>query len=83
MLLSKGIRKVAVDQKLGRVTWHGLRHSCRTWLDAKGVPVGLQKDLLRHADISTTMNRYGRSLQPDMRIGHSAIMQELVPDSMK
>jgi integrase len=52
-------------------------------LDAKGVPVGLQKDLLRHSDVSTTMNRYGRALQPDMRIGHSAMVQELVPDSMK
>ncbi len=83
MLQEKGIKPVATKLELGRVTWHGLRHSCRTWLDAKGVPMGLQKDLLRHADISTTMNRYGRALQPDMRIGHSAIVQELVPDSMK
>lgn len=83
MLLSKGIQKAAADLRLGRVTWHGLRHSCRTWLDAKGVPVGLQKDLLRHSDVSTTMNRYGRALQPDMRIGHSAIVAELVPDAMK
>lgn len=83
MLLAKGLRPVALRLELGRVTWHGLRHSCRTWLDAKGVPVGLQKDLLRHSDISTTMNRYGRALQPDMRIGHSAMVQELVPDSMK
>jgi integrase len=83
MLLQKGIQPVAERLGLGRVTWHGLRHSCRTWLDAKGVPVGLQKDLLRHADVSTTMNRYGRALQPDMRLSHSAIVQELIPDSLK
>ena len=83
MLLGKGLQPVAQSLGLGKVTWHGLRHSCRTWLDAKGVPVGLQKDLLRHSDVSTTMNRYGRALQPDMRIGHSAMVQELVPDSMK
>jgi integrase len=83
MLLGKGLQPVAEGLGLGNVTWHGLRHSCRTWLDAKGVPVGLQKDLLRHSDISTTMNRYGRALQPDMRIGHSAMVQDLVPDSMK
>ena len=83
MLMAKGLRPVALRLGLGRVTWHGLRHACRTWLDAKGVPVGLQKDLLRHSDISTTMNRYGRALQPDMRIGHSAMVQDLVPDSMK
>ncbi|MGA2809144.1 MAG: site-specific integrase [Terracidiphilus sp.] len=83
MLMAKGLRPVALRLELGRVTWHGLRHACRTWLDAKGVPVGLQKDLLRHSDISTTMNRYGRALQPDMRIGHSAMVRDLVPDSMK
>ena len=83
MLLSKGIQKAATKLKLGRVTWHGLRHSCRSWLDAKGVPLGVQKDLLRHADISTTMNRYGRALAPEMRASQSAIVQQLVPDAMK
>lgn len=83
MLMAKGVRPVALRLKLGRVTWHGLRHSYRTWLDAKGVPVGVQKDLLRHSDVSTTMNRYGMALQPDMRIGNSAVVQDLVPDSMK
>jgi integrase len=83
MLLQKGLQPVAAKLGLGRVTWHGLRHSCRTWLDSKGVSVGLQKDLLRHSDVSTTMNRYGRSLQPDMRESHSSIVQGLIPDSMK
>ncbi|MGB9291025.1 MAG: site-specific integrase, partial [Terracidiphilus sp.] len=67
MLLQKGIHRAATKLRLGRVTWHSLRHSCRSWLDAKHVPVGVQKDLLRHADISTTMNRYGRALAPEMR----------------
>jgi integrase len=83
MLLGKGLQPIALRLGLGKVTWHGLRHSCRTWLDAKGVSVGLQKDLLRHADVGTTMNKYGRALQPDMRIGHSAMVQELIPDAMK
>lgn len=83
MLLQKGIKKAADKLKLGRVTWHSLRHSCRSWLDAKNVPVGVQKDLLRHADITTTMNRYGRALAPEMRASQSAIVSQLVPDSMK
>jgi len=62
MLQSKGIQKAAKHLGLGRVTWHSFRHSCRAWLDAKGVPVGVQKDLLRHADVATTMNVYGRAL---------------------
>jgi integrase len=83
MLLQDGIQPIAARLNLGHVTWHGLRHSCRSWLDAKGVPVGVQKDLLRHADVSTTMNRYGRALAPEMRSSHSAIMAELIPDAMK
>ncbi len=83
ILMAKGLRPIALRLGLGRVTWHGLRHSYRTWSDAKGVPVGIQKDLLRHSDISTTMNKYGRALLPDMRIGNRAVVQDLVPDSMK
>ena len=83
MLLQKGLQPVAIRLGLGRVTFHGLRHSCRTWLDAAGVTVGLQKALLRHANISTTMDVYGRALQPDMRIGHTAMVQGLIPDSMR
>lgn len=83
MLLQKGIKKAADKLKLGRVTWHSLRHSCRSWLDAASVPVGVQKDLLRHADISTTMNRYGRAMAPEMRASQSAIVGLLVPASMK
>jgi integrase len=83
MLLQKGMQPVAIRLGFGRVTFHDLRHSCRTWLDAKGVPVGVVKDMLRHADYSTTMNVYGGALQPDMRIGQSAMVRELIPESMK
>jgi integrase len=62
MLMSKGINPVALKTIGCKVGWHQLRHSTRSWLDAQGVPVGIQKDLLRHADISTTMNVYGRAL---------------------
>jgi integrase len=30
MLLAKGIQRAAAKLNLGRVTWHGLRHSCRS-----------------------------------------------------
>lgn len=83
MLLGKVIQPTARHLGLGRVTWHGLRHSCRSWLDAKGVPVGVQKDMLRHADVSTTLNRYGRALSADMRAAQSAIVGALVPDQLK
>lgn len=83
MLLAKGLQVSAKKLGLGRVTWHTLRHSCRSWLDANGVPVGLQKDLLRHADVSTTMNKYGRALPPDMRQCHEALVANLMPQSLR
>lgn len=81
-LLQKGIQPAASKLKLGRVTWHTLRHSCRSWLDGEGTPVGTMKDLLRHADVSTTMNTYGRALPPEMRAAQSAMVKGLLPESM-
>lgn len=83
MLLQKKIKSIAERLKPGNIGWHTLRHSYRSWLDAKGTTVGVQKDLLRHRDIATTMNWYGRSLPPDMRAGHHAVVTELVPKSMR
>lgn len=83
MILQKKIKPVASQLGLGNIGWHTLRHSYRTWLDAKGATVGVQKDLLRHRDISTTMNWYGKSIPLDMRAGHHAVVAELVPPSMK
>jgi hypothetical protein len=31
------------------------------WIDALGTTVGVQKKLIRHADIRTTMNIYGEA----------------------
>jgi len=44
--------------------------------------VGVQKDLLRHADVSTTMNVYGHALSADMRKSHNKMVKNLVPDSL-
>lgn len=52
---------------LGEVGWHTLRHSYRSWLDQLGAPVGVQRDLMRHSDIRTTMNVYGDSFIENLR----------------
>jgi integrase len=39
--------------------WHAFRHSYRGLLDESGANAGMQKGLMRHANISTTMNTYG------------------------
>jgi integrase len=79
MLLQKGLKPAAAGIGLGNVGWHTLRHACRSWLDSGKVQVGVQKDLLRHSDINTTMNIYGRALPADMRKSHNKMVKQLVP----
>jgi integrase len=79
MLLQKGIQPVAREIGLGHITWHMLRHACRSWLDSVRTPTGVQKDLLRVADISTAMNIYGHALTDDMRKSHNKLVKQLIP----
>lgn len=59
----------------GTLGWHTFRHSYRRWLDEAGTPVGIIKELMRHADISTTMNVYGvGTLTPAKRDAHTALV---------
>ena len=55
-----------------------LRHACRScWICE--TPTGVQKDLLRVADISTAMNIYGHALTEDMRKSHNRLVKQLIP----
>jgi integrase len=78
VLLQKGLKPVTDSLSMGRVTWHTLRHACRAWLSSGGAALGTQKDLLRHSDISTTMNIYGHALTPDMRHAHEDLVSKII-----
>jgi integrase len=78
MLLQKGLRPIAQKLGLGNVGFHSLRHACRSWLSSGGAAIGTQKDLLRHSDISTTMNVYGHALTVDMRKAHEQLVGKLL-----
>ena len=55
-LLRRNGESIGLDFRLG---WHTLRHSYRTLLDTVGSEPSVQRDLMRHADIRTTMQHYG------------------------
>jgi integrase len=78
MLLQKGIKPAADQLGLGRITWHSLRHACRSWLSSGGAAIGTQKDLLRHSNVSTTMDVYGAALTDDMRKAHEDLVGKLL-----
>jgi len=56
-----------------RVGWHTFRHTYRSWLDSTGAPLGVQQKLMRHAQISTTMNVYGNALMDSKRDANSKV----------
>ena len=63
----------ASSSRYGHLGWHTFRHTYRSWLDATGAPLGVQQKLMRHAQISTTMNVYGNALMDSKRDAHSRV----------
>jgi integrase len=61
--------------KYGSVGWHTFRHTYRSWLDDTGAPMGVQQKLMRHAQISTTMNVYGNALMDAKREANSKVVR--------
>jgi integrase len=59
--------------------WHAFRHSYRGLLDETGANAGMQKGLMRHANISTTMNTYGRAAIKAKQEANSKLVQMILP----
>jgi integrase len=69
------IRPAAKKVGLAKLGWHDLRHTYRTWLDETGAPLKVQQELMRHADIRTTMNIYGAALSESKRKANSKVVE--------
>ncbi len=62
-------KKIGID----RLGWTHFRHSFRAWLDAVGAPIGAQKSLMRHSNVSTTLNVYGTAMMESKRAAQSRV----------
>jgi integrase len=62
------------DAGIGKLGTHTMRYSYRAWLDLLGTKLVVQKKLMRHADIRTTMNVYGDVVTPEMSQAHSKVV---------
>ena len=70
------IRKAGIAAGIGDdIGWHTFRHSYRSWLDETGAPLTVQKELMRHASIQTTMNVYGKAMTDSKRQAHSKVVE--------
>jgi integrase len=55
--------------------WHTFRHTYRSLLDETGAPIGVQQKLMRHANVSTTMNVYGNATMRAKQQANSKVVQ--------
>jgi integrase len=71
------IKPAGIKAGLGcHIGWHTFRHTYRTWLDGTGAPVSMQRELMHHASIQTTMDTYGRGTMSDAkRQANSKVVQ--------
>ena len=67
---------------IGRIGWHTFRHTFRTLLDETGAPMKVQQELMRHADIRTTMNVYGRAMNESKREAHGKVVRLILPSKV-
>jgi integrase len=67
---------------IGRIGWHTFRHTFRTLLDETGAPMKVQQELMRHADIRTTMNVYGKAMEASKREAHGKVVRLVLPSKV-
>jgi len=68
------LERAATAAGLGKISTHAFRHSFRSWLGAKGIPVAIQKELMRHSTIGMTL-RYGTTFDAQLKDASSKIAE--------
>jgi integrase len=76
MILKDYIRPAAAKLTLPKIGWHTFRHSYRAWIGGGNATMSQQKDMMRHADLSTTMG-YGGTPVEEMRPLVDAVAKKL------
>jgi integrase len=69
------IKPAAGKAALGDIGWHTFRHTFSSLLRANGEDLKVQQELLRHADIRTTMNVYTQAMTEQKRQAHTKIVR--------
>jgi integrase len=77
--MKKRIKPAGKQVGLDAVGWHSFRHSYRGMLDDTGANTGTQQGLMRHANVSTTMNIYGRASMKAKQEANSKVVQMILP----
>ncbi len=83
-ILADHIKPAAAAAKIqGKVGWHTLRHSYSSLLRDLETDVKVQQELLRHANISTTLNIYTQAVSKTKRKAARKAVKVLLKDRNK
>lgn len=66
-ILADHFKPAAVRAGVGNIGWHTFRRTYASALHHLGTSLAVQKDLMRHADIQTTMNIYTQPVDAEKR----------------
>ena len=73
-ILERRIVPAAKKANLGAgIGWHTFRHTYSSMLRYLRVDLKIQQELLRHADIRTTMNDYTQAIPDSLREANSLV----------
>ena len=76
-ILSDYIKPAAARAEIGAVGWHTFRHTYSTLLHSLGTTPAVQKELLRHANIQTTLNIYTQAVSAEKRAAAGKVVNLL------
>jgi integrase len=79
-ILKKKLKPAAERAGIGKIGWHTFRHTYSTLLRASGADIKVQQELLRHADIQTTMNIYTQAVSDAKREANHKVIQMVLPE---
>lgn len=67
--------KLGIPKKIG---WHTFRRTYASLLASSGADVKVVQELLRHSNVSTTMNLYAQAYSQDARAAQSKVVEMVV-----
>ena len=74
-MLENVLKPAAERAGLGLIGWHTFRRTFSTLLRGNGEDIKVQQELMRHADIRTTMNLYTQANSDQKRQAQGRIVQ--------
>jgi len=80
ILLADHIKPAAEKAGIGKIGWHTFRDTFSTLVHSMGTDLAVQKELLRHSDIKTTMNIYTQAVAPAKRKAIRKLTKKLLDE---